>query len=77
VFELSTYCFKTLREDGEFVLCRGRRDSDGASLLAVQPVSEHPSVASLEQLDHEYSLKEDLTHAGQRGRSRLNATMGE
>ena len=60
MFELSTYCFKTLREDGEFVLCRGRRDSDGASLLAVQPVSEHPSVASLEQLDHEYSLKEEL-----------------
>jgi serine/threonine protein kinase len=60
VFELSTYCFKTLREDGEFVLCRGRRDSDGAGLLLVQPVSEHPSFASLEQLDREYSLKEEL-----------------
>jgi PAS domain S-box-containing protein len=58
MIELSTYSFETLRDDGEFVLYRGRRDGDG--LLLVEPASKHPSVASLEQLNHEYSLKEEL-----------------
>jgi serine/threonine protein kinase len=60
VIELSTYVFEALREDGEFVLYRGRREEDGSHLLAVEPLSEHPSVRSLEQLEHEYSIREEL-----------------
>jgi PAS domain S-box-containing protein len=60
VRELSTYVFEVLREDGEFVLYRGRREEDGSHLLAVEPLSEHPSVRSLEQLEHEYSIREEL-----------------
>jgi len=60
VRELSTYVFEVLREDGEFVLYRGRREKDGSQLLAVQPRCEHPSVRSLAQLEHEYSIREEL-----------------
>jgi predicted ATPase/signal transduction histidine kinase len=60
VIELSTYVFETLREDGELVLRRGRREGDGSRLLIVEPISEHPSVRSLEQLEHEYSIREEL-----------------
>src|SRR6476620_9317436 len=60
VIELSTYVFETLREDGELVLSRGRREGDGSRLLAVEPISAHPSVRSLEQLEHEYSFREEL-----------------
>jgi serine/threonine protein kinase len=63
VIELSTYVFEALREDGEFVLYRGRREDDGTDLLAVKPRSEHPSVRSLEQLKHEYSIREELDPA--------------
>ena len=60
MIELSTYVFETLREDGELVLRRGRRKDDGSRLLAVEPVSERPSVRSLDQLEHEYSIREEL-----------------
>jgi serine/threonine protein kinase len=60
VIELSTYVFETLREDGELALYRGRRKDDRSRLLAVEPVSERPSVRSLEQLEHEYSIREEL-----------------
>jgi serine/threonine protein kinase len=60
VIELSTYVFEPLRKDGELVLYRGRRKDDGSRLLAVEPVSERPSVRSLEQLEHEYSIREEL-----------------
>jgi hypothetical protein len=60
VIELSTYVFETLREDGEYVLYRGRRRGDGSRLLAMAPVSEDPSVRSLERLEHEYSFREEL-----------------
>jgi predicted ATPase/signal transduction histidine kinase/CheY-like chemotaxis protein len=60
VIELSTYVFETLREDGELVLSRGRRADGGSGLLAVGPVSQHPSVRSLERLEQEYSLRQEL-----------------
>jgi predicted ATPase/signal transduction histidine kinase/CheY-like chemotaxis protein/HPt (histidine-containing phosphotransfer) domain-containing protein len=60
VIELSTYDFETLRKDGELILSRGRREADGSRLLVVQLASEHPSVRSIEQLEHEYSIREDL-----------------
>jgi serine/threonine protein kinase len=60
LIELSTYVFETLREGGEFVLSRGRRKGDGSRLLVSESVSEHPSVRSLKELEHEYSIREDL-----------------
>jgi serine/threonine protein kinase len=60
LIELSTYVFETLREGGEFVLSRGRRKGDGSRLLVLESVSEHPSVRSLKELEHEYSIREEL-----------------
>src|ERR1700688_917982 len=52
-----------LLEDGERVLCRGWRDdgdSDGTAVLAVLSASEHPAPAFVDQLAHEYGLKDEL-----------------
>jgi serine/threonine protein kinase len=52
-----------LLEDGERVLCRGWRDDgdgDGTAVLAVLPASEHPPPAFVDQLAHEYGLKDEL-----------------
>jgi PAS domain S-box-containing protein len=61
VIKLSRYLFETLREDGEFRLCRGRRD-DGElpSILLITPVSEHPIPGILARLEHEYDLRDEL-----------------
>jgi PAS domain S-box-containing protein len=51
-----------LLEDGERVLCRGWRD-DGAGAtaeLVVLCASEHPAPAFVDQLAHEYGLKDEL-----------------
>jgi predicted ATPase/signal transduction histidine kinase len=62
--ELSEYTFETLRRDGEFIVYRGhhRRQSDEGppSILAMTPVLEHPELASLRRMEHEYSFKADL-----------------
>ena len=52
-----------LLEDGERVLCRGWRDDgvgDGTAVLAVLSASEHPTPAFVDQLAHEYELKDEL-----------------
>src|ERR1700726_4370135 len=50
-----------LLEDGERVLCRGwRGDGDGTAVLAVLSASEHPAPAFVDQLAHEYGLKDEL-----------------
>src|SRR5258708_819197 len=51
-----------LLEDGERVLCRGwRDDGDGATaVLVVLCASEHPAPAVVDQLAHEYRLKDEL-----------------
>src|SRR5450432_851503 len=52
-----------LSEDGERVLCRGWRDhGDGVetAVLAVLSASEHPAPAFVDQLAHEYGLKDEL-----------------
>ncbi len=61
MIELSRYAFETLREDEEFVLCRGRRDQgEPATILSIAPVSEHPVPAILERLEHQYALRDEL-----------------
>jgi PAS domain S-box-containing protein len=52
-----------LLEDGERVLCRGWRDdgdASGTAVLAVLSASEHPAPAFVDQLAHEYELKDEL-----------------
>src|SRR4030088_3109467 len=52
-----------LLEDGERVLCRGWRDDgvgDGTAVLAVLSASEQPPPAFVDQLAHEYRLKDEL-----------------
>src|SRR5208283_3958929 len=60
MIELSRYVFETLREEGDFALCRGRRDGELPAILLVAPVSEYPDLGSLERLEHEYSLRREL-----------------
>ncbi len=55
-----------LSEDGERVLCRGRRVAgDGApsAVLIVLSTAEHPSPALLDRLAHEHELKDALEPA--------------
>ena len=62
--ELSEYTFETLRRDAEFILYRGHRgrqtDAGPSSILAMTPVLEHPALASLRRMEHEYSFKAEL-----------------
>src|SRR6266704_4021763 len=51
---------QVLSDDGERVLCRGwRSEGNGSARLAVLPVAEHPTPASLDRLAHEYGLREE------------------
>jgi PAS domain S-box-containing protein len=59
VFELSRYAFEALRQDEEFILYRGRR-KDHESVLLLSPAAQRPTPESLNRLEHEYSLKEEL-----------------
>ena len=61
--ELSTYALESLREDGDFVLYRGRRDADPRHIFVVVPSSKHPAQAALERLEHEYALRTKLDSA--------------
>ena len=56
--------FQVLLEDGERVFCRvGSHANADGSVLAVLPVAEHPTPATLDRLAHEYGLKEELDGA--------------
>ncbi|MEK1850923.1 MAG: AAA family ATPase, partial [Phyllobacterium sp.] len=55
-----------LWEDGERVLCRGRRLGAGGqwnAVLIALPAAEHPRPSTLDRLAHEYELKDDLDGA--------------
>ena len=56
---------KVLWEDGERVFCRreSRVDGNRAAVLAVLPVAEHPTPATLDRLAREYGLKVELDGA--------------
>jgi len=57
------YMFEPLRQDEEFIVYRGHRhQTDGSplSVLAKTPVLEHPPLASLTRLEHEFSLRAEL-----------------
>jgi hypothetical protein len=53
--------FQALLEDGERVFCKvGSRANADGSVLAVLPAAEHPTLATLHQLAHDYGLKVKL-----------------
>ena len=65
--DLSLYQLETLHQDGEFILYRGERTSIGetgpASLLALSAVAEHPAPETIQKIEHEFSLRDDLDPA--------------
>jgi PAS domain S-box-containing protein len=56
---------QVLWDDGELVFCRGERGAAGSltAALAVLPVAEHPTPATLDRLAREYGLKDELDGA--------------
>ena len=57
---------QVLWEDGDRVFCRGRclsADGSRTAVLVTFPAAERPSPASLDRLDHEYGLKDELDSA--------------
>jgi hypothetical protein len=62
--ELSDYMPETLRQDGEFILSRGRQRRPGEAgpptILLVTPRAERPAPASLRKLEQEYALRAEL-----------------
>ncbi len=63
MIELSRDELKTLSENGEFVLSRGRLASDGSAVLVEAPTSDHPAPASVHRLEHAYALRDTLDSA--------------
>ena len=60
MIDLSDYSFQKLCEDGEFIVSRGRRTGDSASILLQAASSEHPSRTSIDRINHAYSLRNEL-----------------
>jgi PAS domain S-box-containing protein len=54
---------QVLWEDGERVFCRRERHADNYRALAVLPVAEHPTPATLDRFAREYGLKDELDGA--------------
>ena len=58
--ELSRYRLEVLRNDGAFVLYRGRSEYDESQILVLSPAVEYPPPDTLKRLEHEYSLRAQL-----------------
>ena len=65
--ELSELKLETLRQDGEFILYRGRHrrqtDATPPPILVLTPAMEHPAPGCLRRMEHEFSLKAELDPA--------------
>src|SRR6516225_2132895 len=65
--DLSEYRLEALRQDGEFILYRGLRqtkaETSPPSILALSPLMEHPAPATIKKIEHEFSLKDELNPA--------------
>src|SRR5262245_45078021 len=59
---LSQYVLEPLRIDEEFVLYRAHHSSEHRqpSILVLLPASDHPPLATLKKIEHEYSLRNEL-----------------
>ena len=62
---LSQYVLEPLRVDEEFILYRAQHSSERGlpSVLVIAPASKHPSLTTLEKIEHEYSLRHELDSA--------------
>ena len=63
MIELSKYIIEALDKDKEFNLYRAKSKDDESHVLLLSPVAEYPASETLEQLEHEYSLREELDPA--------------
>ena len=63
MIDLSGYSFEKLCLDREFVVFRGRRAGDAVSILLMAANSDHPSPATIDQINHVISLKAELDSA--------------
>jgi PAS domain S-box-containing protein len=61
---LSGYALETVRQDGDCILYRARRDdTEQSRLLVVAPVTEPCGPATLRRLEHEYAFRAELDPA--------------
>ena len=62
--DLSQYRLETLRQDGDFILYRGLRqtkaETSAPSILALSPVMERPAPATIKKIEHQFSLKDEV-----------------
>src|SRR6266446_5913503 len=58
--DVAGYVLETLAEGGEFALYRGRPPDASGSVLVRAPVVDRPAPATLQRLEHEYSLAAEL-----------------
>ena len=65
--DLAAYRLEPLRQEGEFLLSRGQpqdpADTSLPSILVLTPVGEYPAATSLQRLEHEYAVKDELDSA--------------
>ncbi len=61
--DLSRYSFERVSEDREFLILRGRIEGHPLPILLMAPVSDHPSPASIDQLNQAYALRNELDSA--------------
>jgi hypothetical protein len=63
--DLSQYVLEVLRTDEEFVLYRGAHSNHSGlpSILLLAPASMRPAPETLKQMEHEYSLRDELDSA--------------
>jgi PAS domain S-box-containing protein len=59
--DLSAYALQPLREDEEFILYRGRpTQAEASSVLLLAHALRHPTLETLEKINQEYALREEL-----------------
>jgi serine/threonine protein kinase len=65
--DISQYRLETLHQDAEFILSRGLLQTEAKasphSILVLSPVMERPAPATIQKIEHEFSLKDELNRA--------------
>src|SRR5215813_6545308 len=59
--DFSEFALQPLREDEEFILYRGRPGpAEASSVLLLTPAVKRPRLETIEKINHEYALKNEL-----------------